>query len=157
MPTTPKIGVGLGLCVRSWGLVRSLKTCGKPAQAPALVQWTLGGARRAAGGGHGHRCRGRGGGGWQMTAIEQTCLELCVELLNQRHRTHKYESALVCIMSVRGWGEARRRDPDSYPPILSRVIKVARFMVVQKALWLDPRVREIIPQVDRQQPQAREW
>jgi hypothetical protein len=67
---------------------------------------------------------------WQMPAIEQACLEFCVELLNQRHRTHEYESALVCAMAVQGWGEARWRDPDSYPPILSRVIKVARFMVV---------------------------
>jgi hypothetical protein len=65
-----------------------------------------------------------------MPAIEQACLEFCVELLNQRHRTHEYESVLVCAMAVQGWGEARWRDPDSYPPILSRVIKVARFMVV---------------------------
>jgi hypothetical protein len=33
-------------------------------------------------------------------------------------------------MAVQGWGEARWRDPSSYPPILSRVLKVARFMVV---------------------------
>jgi hypothetical protein len=32
---------------------------------------------------------------WQMTTIEQACLEFCVELLNQRHCTHEYESALV--------------------------------------------------------------
>jgi hypothetical protein len=83
---------------------------------------------------------------WQMPAIEQACLEFCVELLNQRHRTHEYESALVCAMAVQGWGpgEARWRDPSSYPPILSRVIKVARFIVVQKALWLDPHARDII-------------
>ncbi|KAJ0412938.1 hypothetical protein BJY00DRAFT_320302 [Aspergillus carlsbadensis] len=69
---------------------------------------------------------------WQMTPIEQACLEFCIKLLNQRHRTHEYESALVCAMAVQGWGpgEARWRDPSSYPPILSRVIKVARFMVV---------------------------
>jgi hypothetical protein len=81
---------------------------------------------------------------WQMTPIEQACLEFCIELMNQRHRTHEYESALVCAMAVQGWGEARWRDPSSYPPILSRVLKVARFMVVQKALWLDPHAREII-------------
>jgi hypothetical protein len=81
---------------------------------------------------------------WQMTPIEQACLEFCIELMNQRHRTHEYESALVCAMAVQGWGEARWRDPSGYPPILSRVLKVARFMVVQKALWLDPHAREII-------------
>ncbi|CEN60832.1 hypothetical protein ASPCAL03264 [Aspergillus calidoustus] len=67
---------------------------------------------------------------WQMTPVEQACLEFCIELMNQRHRTHEYESALVCAMAVQGWGEARWRDPSSYPPILSRVLKVARFMVV---------------------------
>jgi hypothetical protein len=81
---------------------------------------------------------------WQMLPIKQACLEFCIELLNQRHHTHEYESALVCAMAVQGWGEARWRDPDSYPPILSRVIKIARFMVVQKALWLDPHARDII-------------
>jgi hypothetical protein len=37
-----------------------------------------------------------------MPPIEQACLEFCVELLNQRHRTHEYESALVCAMAVQG-------------------------------------------------------
>lgn len=41
-------------------------------------------------------------------------------------------------MAVLGQGEAGWRDPESYPLILSCVIKVARFMVVQKALWMDP-------------------
>ncbi|CEL10291.1 hypothetical protein ASPCAL13412 [Aspergillus calidoustus] len=81
---------------------------------------------------------------WWMTPIEQACLEFYIELMNQCHRTHEYESALVCAMAVQGWGEARWRDPSSYPPILSRVLKVARFMVVRKALWLDPHAREII-------------
>ncbi|KAL2834171.1 hypothetical protein BJY01DRAFT_253123, partial [Aspergillus pseudoustus] len=81
---------------------------------------------------------------WRMATIEQACLEFCIELLNQCHRTQEYESALVCAMAMQGWGEAGWRDPDSYPPILSRVIKVARFMVVQKALWLDPHAPEII-------------
>ncbi|EAU31635.1 predicted protein [Aspergillus terreus NIH2624] len=69
---------------------------------------------------------------------ERACLEFCVELLNQRHRTHEYESALVCVMAVLGRGRDGWRDPKSYPPILSRVIKIARFFVVEKALWLDP-------------------
>jgi hypothetical protein len=34
-------------------------------------------------------------------------LEFCIKLMNQRHRTHEYESALVCAMAVQGWGEAR--------------------------------------------------
>ncbi|KAH2744944.1 hypothetical protein KXW10_000464, partial [Aspergillus fumigatus] len=65
-------------------------------------------------------------GAWAMTAIEK------------RHRSYEYESVLVCAMAVLGQGEAGWWDPESYPLILSRVIKVARFMVVQKALWMDP-------------------
>jgi hypothetical protein len=37
-------------------------------------------------------------------------------------------------MAVLGQGETSWQDPESYPPILSQVIKIAWFMVVQKAL-----------------------
>lgn len=81
---------------------------------------------------------------WLLERREQACLEFCVELLNQRHRTHEYESALVCAMAVLGRGVDGWRDADSYPPILSRVIKIARFFVVEKALWLDPAAMQIV-------------
>ncbi|KAH2514652.1 hypothetical protein KXW40_007178, partial [Aspergillus fumigatus] len=71
---------------------------------------------------------------WAMTAIEKACLEFCIKLINQRHYSHKYESVLVCAMAMLGQGKAGWRDPKSYPLILSCVIKVAQFMVVQKAL-----------------------
>ncbi|KAE8410132.1 hypothetical protein BDV36DRAFT_303077, partial [Aspergillus pseudocaelatus] len=59
-------------------------------------------------------------------------------------------------MAVLGRGEFGWRDPESYPPILSRVIKVARFMIVQQALWLDPNAVQIIE--TWQQPQrCAEW
>jgi hypothetical protein len=67
---------------------------------------------------------------WAMTDIKKACLEFCIELLNQRHRSHEYESALVCAMAVLGQGETGWRDPESYPLILSQVIKIVRFMVV---------------------------
>ncbi|CBF82248.1 predicted protein [Aspergillus nidulans FGSC A4] len=79
-----------------------------------------------------------------MTPLETTCLEFCIELLNQKIKVHEYESPLVCAMAVLGRGEQGWRDTDSYPPIISRVLKVARFLVVQKALWLDPEHWEII-------------
>ncbi|KAF9890012.1 hypothetical protein FE257_006692 [Aspergillus nanangensis] len=91
---------------------------------------------------------------WIMRPREQACLEFCVELLNQRHRTQEYESALVCAMAVLGRGERGWQGPDSYPPILSRVIKIARFMVVQKALWLDPMVISIIRMWQKEQTEA---
>ncbi|KAF7142189.1 hypothetical protein CNMCM5793_009289 [Aspergillus hiratsukae] len=43
-----------------------------------------------------------------------------------------------------------------YPPILSRVIKIARFMVVQKALWMDPNPSEII-RIWVKKDQSVEW
>ena len=45
----------------------------------------------------------------------------------------EYESAMVCALAVMGVSEFGWRGPDSYPPILSSVIKCAKFMVVQKA------------------------
>jgi hypothetical protein len=71
---------------------------------------------------------------WVITNIKKACLEFCIKLLNQRHRSHEYKSALVCAMAVLGQGETSWQDPESYPPILSQVIKIAWFIVVQKAL-----------------------
>jgi hypothetical protein len=93
---------------------------------------------------------------WAMTDIEKACLEFCIKLLNQRHRSYEYESALVCAMAVLGQGETGWRDPESYPPILSRVIKIARFMVVQKALWMDPDPWQII-QTWEKKDQSAKW
>jgi hypothetical protein len=73
-----------------------------------------------------------------MTLLETACLEFCIKLLNQKTKVHKYESLLVCAMAVLGRGEQGWRDPDSYPPTISCVLKVAWFLVVQKASWLDP-------------------
>ncbi|KAL4981321.1 hypothetical protein BDW68DRAFT_196769 [Aspergillus falconensis] len=79
-----------------------------------------------------------------MTPLETACLEFCIELLNQKTKVQEYESPLVCAMAVLGRGELGWRDLDSYPPIISQVLKVACFIVVQKALWLDPQHQEII-------------
>ena len=88
---------------------------------------------------------------WQMSELKQACLAFCIELLNQTYHAQEYESVLICAMAVLGRGEFGWRDPESYPPILSRVIKVARFMIVQQALWLDPDILQIIE--TWQQPQ----
>jgi superfamily II DNA helicase RecQ len=49
-------------------------------------------------------------------------------------KSNDYEMPLVCALAVLGIDEHGWRQPDSYPPILSSVIKSARFMVVQKAM-----------------------
>jgi hypothetical protein len=42
----------------------------------------------------------------------------------------------VCALAVLGVKEDGWKGPEQYPPILSAVIKVARFIVVQQALEL---------------------
>ncbi|KAJ5249555.1 hypothetical protein N7524_011871 [Penicillium chrysogenum] len=54
-------------------------------------------------------------------------------------------------MAVLGRGEAGWRTAESYPPTLSKVIKVARFMVVHKALKLDPTVEAMLYQLAEHQ------
>jgi hypothetical protein len=73
-----------------------------------------------------------------LSRIEVACLDVCIELLNQSVRVHDYECALVCALSVLGVRRPGWKDEDDYPPILSRMIKVARFMVIVKAMRLDP-------------------
>ncbi|KAI9035075.1 uncharacterized protein KD926_004657 [Aspergillus affinis] len=92
---------------------------------------------------------------WIMRPREQAYLEFCVELLNQRHRTHEYKNVLVCARAVLDRSETGWHGADSYPPILSRVIKIARFVVVQKALWLDPMVISIIRMWQKEQTVTR--
>ncbi|OXV06209.1 hypothetical protein Egran_06023, partial [Elaphomyces granulatus] len=75
----------------------------------------------------------------QLSRIQVACLEACIELLNRSARVHEYECALVCALSVLGIRESERwRDTEDYSQILSRMIKIARFMVVVKAIRLDP-------------------
>jgi hypothetical protein len=57
-------------------------------------------------------------------------------LLNQSITRKEYNNLLVCALAVLGVKEDGWKGPDQYPPILSAVIKVARFMVVQQALEL---------------------
>jgi superfamily II DNA helicase RecQ len=71
-----------------------------------------------------------------MSAIQAACLDFCVELLNMEIEFSEYESALVCALAVLGVSEAGWRGTDTYPPILSAVIKCARFIVVQKAVHM---------------------
>uniref|UniRef100_A0A093W2K6 Uncharacterized protein n=1 Tax=Talaromyces marneffei PM1 TaxID=1077442 RepID=A0A093W2K6_TALMA len=72
-----------------------------------------------------------------LTPIQRACLDFCIELLNQRVVHREYDCALVCAMAVLGVRDRGGwRTPEDYPPILSKVIKLARFMVVRKAIEL---------------------
>jgi hypothetical protein len=57
-------------------------------------------------------------------------------LLSQSITRKEYDSPLVCALAVLGVKEDSWKGAEQYPPILSAVIKVARFMVVQQALEL---------------------
>jgi hypothetical protein len=75
------------------------------------------------------------GGEPAMTEMQQACLWFCIELLNQMIHNREYDIALVCGLAALGVNPSGRgfRGADTYPSILSAVIKVAHFMVVQQA------------------------
>ena len=72
----------------------------------------------------------------KLSNIQQACLEFCMALMSQKITRREYDSALVCALAVLGVKEDGWKGAEQYPPVLSAVIKVARFMVVQQALEL---------------------
>jgi hypothetical protein len=93
---------------------------------------------------------------FQLAPIDLACLNFCIELLNHRIKVEDYESALICATAVLGRGEAGWRTAESYPPILSKLIKIARFMVVHKALKLDSTAEAMLYQLAKHQ-MAGDW
>ncbi|KAM0700964.1 hypothetical protein Q7P35_011323 [Cladosporium inversicolor] len=69
------------------------------------------------------------------TEIQEACLLFCIELLNQTIHNREYDMALVCGLAALGVNPSGRgfRGADTYPSMLSAVIKVAHFMIVQQA------------------------
>ncbi|PWO19973.1 RNA-binding protein (RRM domain), partial [Pyrenophora tritici-repentis] len=78
--------------------------------------------------------QGEGSRPKKLSKIQKACLEFCIALLNNRITRREYDSPLVCALAVLGVKEDGWKGPEQYPPILSAVIKIARFMVVQKGL-----------------------
>lgn len=71
-------------------------------------------------------------------------MDFYLQLLNQRVGAEEYQCALICALAVLGCSRDGWQTPESYPPILSKMIKIARFMVLHKALGLDPHAAEIV-------------
>ena len=69
----------------------------------------------------------------ELNQVDKSCLNFCIELLDQRITRTEYESPLVNALAVLGVEEDRWLGLDRYPPILSRMIKLARMIVVQHA------------------------
>jgi hypothetical protein len=74
-----------------------------------------------------------------LSRIQKACLGFCIALMDQRIMRREYDSPLVCALAVLGVKEEGWKGAEQYPPILSAMIKVARFMVVQQGSELaDP-------------------
>ena len=73
----------------------------------------------------------------ELTDVQRACLQFCYELLRERITRKEYDSAIVCALAVLGVKEQGWRGPDEYPPILSAMVKVSRFLVVQQGLELE--------------------
>lgn len=81
---------------------------------------------------------------FHLSPIEQACCDFCLELLNHGLRATEYESPLVCAMATLGWSRTTWLSPGHFSPLLSKVIKISRFLILCRALWLDPKVLQII-------------
>ncbi|KAL8740051.1 MAG: hypothetical protein Q9190_007204 [Brigantiaea leucoxantha] len=73
----------------------------------------------------------------KLSELEEACLRFCIELLNQRFKNYEYEGALVCALAVLGLSNTGWESPATYPPKLSAMIKMARFMVIQEAVRMN--------------------
>jgi hypothetical protein len=69
----------------------------------------------------------------ELTVVQRACLRFCMMLLDQRNIDYDHDSAIICSLAVLGVQEVGWKGVDKYPPILSKLIKIARFMVVQQA------------------------
>lgn len=69
-----------------------------------------------------------------LTSVEEACLDFCISLLDQQVQAEEYESPLICALALLGVSDSGWLGPERYPSILSAVIKMSRFMVVQSAL-----------------------
>jgi len=70
----------------------------------------------------------------ELTALQSAILQFCIALLDQPARAHEYRCPMVCALAVLGVHKEGWMTPDTYPQMLTLVIKLARFMVVQLAL-----------------------
>ncbi|KAI4192651.1 MAG: hypothetical protein LQ350_008599 [Teloschistes chrysophthalmus] len=69
-----------------------------------------------------------------LQPLPKACLGFCISLLDEQVKQHEYHSAMVCALAVLGVKKDGWLGADRYPSILSAMIKISRFMVVQDAL-----------------------
>lgn len=94
--------------------------------------------------------------GFIMTRVEIVYLEFYIKLLNQKIQVYKYKSTLVYSMAVLGQKIKTQLNSNSYSLIILQVLKIARFLVVQKVLQLDPQPIRII-KIQAEQAKQGSW
>jgi superfamily II DNA helicase RecQ len=72
-----------------------------------------------------------------LSPLAEACLVFCLSLLDQRVRSTEYESPLVYALALQSITAAGWRECGRYTKILSAVIKLSQFMVVQAAMIAD--------------------
>ena len=72
-----------------------------------------------------------------LSPLAEACLVFYLSLLDQRVRSTEYESPLVCALALQSMTAAGWRECGRYTKILSAVIKLSQFMVVQTAIIAD--------------------
>jgi len=79
-----------------------------------------------------------------LSRTQKDCSAFCIALLNQSITRKESGSPLVCALAVLGVKEDGWKGSEQYSPIVSAVVKVARFMVVQQALELSGPVNDAL-------------
>ncbi|KAL8685459.1 MAG: hypothetical protein Q9218_007746, partial [Villophora microphyllina] len=67
----------------------------------------------------------------RVGGMKRACLRFCIALLARKSHGSEYGMPLICAMAVLGMREGGWATPENYPPVMSRIIKVARFMLIQ--------------------------
>jgi len=80
---------------------------------------------------------------FEIGPVEQALLDFCIDLLRQEIRHNEYGCAMVCATAVIGCSEFGWATPQSFPPQISSLIKITRFLILYKSLRLDPNSLEI--------------
>ncbi|CAG8359639.1 unnamed protein product, partial [Penicillium salamii] len=80
---------------------------------------------------------------FEIRPIEHALLNFCIDLLRQEIRNDEYGCAMICATAVIGRRQFGWATPENFPPRISSLMKITRFLVLHKALRLDPRSLEI--------------
>ncbi|KAL1998140.1 hypothetical protein VTN02DRAFT_6787 [Thermoascus thermophilus] len=79
-----------------------------------------------------------------LTLLQGACLDFCIKLLNQQMKLDEYECLMVGVLAVLGCHKCGWCWTNSYLSLLSKVIKIACFLVMLKVLLLDLAACEIV-------------